>query len=45
MKKILIATALAGAIVGAFASVSFAVPLPAGTGSHPAASSVTAAHR
>jgi hypothetical protein len=29
MKKILIATALAGAIVGSFASLSFAAPLPA----------------
>jgi hypothetical protein len=28
MKKILIATALAGAIVGTFASLSFAAPLP-----------------
>jgi hypothetical protein len=29
MKKILIGTALAGAIVGAFTSLSFAAPLPA----------------
>jgi hypothetical protein len=29
MKKILIASALAGAIVGGFASLSFAAPLPA----------------
>lgn len=41
MKKILIATALAGAIVGTFASISFAAPV----GSHPAAVIITVDHR
>jgi hypothetical protein len=41
MKKILIATALAGAIVGTFASISFAATV----GSHPAAAIITVDHR
>lgn len=45
MKKILIATALAGAIVGAFASLSFAAPLPARLGSHSSANIVAADSR
>ncbi|HEY3917410.1 MAG TPA: hypothetical protein VGL83_06440 [Stellaceae bacterium] len=45
MKKILIATALAGAIVGSFASVSFAAPLPAMIDSHAPANIITVDHR
>ena len=41
MKKILIATALAGAIVGTFASISFAATVV----SHPAAAIITVDHR
>lgn len=41
MKKILIATALAGAIVGTFASLSFAAPLPARLDPSPRANIVT----
>lgn len=45
MKKLLIGTALAGAIVGTFTSLAFAAPLPARLDNGRAANIVTADYR
>jgi hypothetical protein len=45
MKKLLIGTALAGALVGTFASLSLAAPLPAQLDPHNSASIVSVDYR
>ena len=45
MKKLLIGTALAGAIVGTFTSLAFAAPLPARLANGPSANIVTVDYR